>query len=157
MALIHKPQRKGRPHEVHDLLSLARAEEIAANVFQPDALTTHEYPSQDPSRTRESSHIGSIRICRIILVETPLSRRREMDLEKRLGLALLLQKHCEVLELDPFFMRRGLLRWKEAQTKADAITKRSAAGELPVQALHAIKMTNATIKEGELYGQRIKQ
>ena len=82
-------------------LTPARTKEIAERVFQPDILADHEYiETYRRKRAGKASHVRDIggrrsllsglRICQIIAVATTPSRRREMALEKRLAVGLLL-------------------------------------------------------------------
>jgi hypothetical protein len=120
------------------LLSLATVEELAGNIFQPDTLAVHEYMEN----CRRKTHLEPEKILMFAVLEDAVhcyrayafsssssSRRLYRDAEKWLwkndwSWPFSFRNICEVLGLDPFFLRRGLLRWKEARTGADAITKR---------------------------------
>lgn len=119
------------------LLGLATVEEIAGNIFQPDTLAVHEYMEG----CRRKTHLEPEKILMFAILEDAVhcyrsyafsssssSRRLYRDAEKWLwkndwNWPFSFRNICEVLGLNPFFLRRGLLRWKEAQTGANAISK----------------------------------
>ena len=121
-----------------NLLSLATVEELAGNIFQPDTLAVHEYMEN----CRRQTHLEPEKILMFAVLEDAVhcyrayafsssssSRRLYRDAEKWLwkndwSWPFSFRNICEILGLDPFFLRRGLLRWKEARTGADTITKR---------------------------------
>ena len=118
-------------------LSSARTEEIPASVDQPDVLAGHEYLDA----YRRKSHLGpetdlifavledAVRCDRAYaFARSPISRRLYRDAEKWLWKndwqwAFSFRNICQVLALEPFCLRRGLLRWKEAHTETESFGK----------------------------------
>jgi hypothetical protein len=107
----------------------SRAEEITEKLFQPDVLATHEYIENH----RRKTHLEPEKNLMFAILEdavrcyrayafsksTPL-RRLYLDAEKWMWKndwqwAFSFRNICEVLGVDPFCLRRGLLRWKEEQ------------------------------------------
>jgi hypothetical protein len=110
------------------------AEEIAENVFQPDVLAAHEYIENH----RRKTHLEPEKNLMFAILEdavrcyrayafaksTPL-KRLYLDAEKWMwkndwDWTFSFRNTCEILGIDPFCLRRGLLRWKEAQVGTDA-------------------------------------
>jgi hypothetical protein len=130
--------KEGEHMTLTNFLSLARVEEVAENIFQPDTLAVHEYMEN----YHRKAHLEPEKILMFAILEDAVhcyrayafssstsSRRLYRDAEKWLwrndwDWVFSFRNICEALGVDPFFLRRGLLRWKEAQTGADAITKR---------------------------------
>lgn len=118
-------------------LSPAMIEEIAERVFQRDILADHEYLDN----YRRKSHLepekdlmfavleDAVRCYRAYaFTKSPASRRTYRDGEKWLWKndwvwSFSFRNICEVLALDPFCLRRGLLRWKEAHTGSESLGK----------------------------------
>ena len=121
-----------------DSLSLARVEEIAENVFQPDVLADHEYLENfrrksyyEPEKNLLFAALDDAVRCyrAYAFARSSSSRRVYRAAEKWIwendwDWPFSFRNICEVLGLDPFFIRRGLRHWKEAQNGADLITKR---------------------------------
>lgn len=97
----------------------ARTEEIAERVFQPDVLAGHEYLDTYRRKSHLEPEKGSylrgprgrravlsgIRLCQVADVEATVSRCREMALEKRLAVDLLLQKHLRGFSIGPVLFK----------------------------------------------------
>jgi hypothetical protein len=118
-------------------LSPAKMAEIAESIFQPDVLANHEYLDT----YRRKSHLegekdlifavleDAIRCYRAYaFARSPMSRRLYRDAEKWLWRndwqwTFSFRNICEVLGLDPFCLRRGLLRWQDLQTRSESLVK----------------------------------
>ena len=114
--------------------SRARAEEIAENVFQPDVLASHEYVENH----RRKTHLEPEKNLMFAILEDAIRcyrayafarswslRRHYLDAEKWMWKndwewSFSFRNICDVLGLDPFCLRRGLLRWKEEQAATEA-------------------------------------
>ena len=114
-------------------VSSARVDEIVENVFQPDVVAAHEYLENH----RRKSHLEPEKDLMLAILEDAVrcyrayafspassSRRLHREAEKWLlnndkRWPFSYANICEVLGLEPFFLRRGLLRWKQAQSGVD--------------------------------------
>jgi hypothetical protein len=114
--------------------------EIAENVFQPDLLAAHEYLES----CRRKSHLEPEKNLMFAVLEDAVrcyqayafaksssSRRIFRDAEKWIwkndwDWSFSFRNICEVLALDPFCLRRGLLCWKQAHTGSERFGKRRA-------------------------------
>ena len=124
----------------NNCLTPARMEEIAQGFFQPDILADHEYLDTH----RRKSHLEPEKDLMFAILEDAVrcykayalarsraARRQFRDAEKWIWKndwewPLSFRNICEVLALDPFCLRRGLLRWKEAHMGAGSLEKRRA-------------------------------
>jgi len=120
-----------------DSFSPAKVEELVENVFQPDGLAAYEYLNNQ----RRKTHMEPEKNLMFALLEDAVrcyrayafarsaaSRRLYRDAEKWLwnndGKWLFSFRNvCEGLGLEPYFVRRGLLRWKLAQRGTDPKVK----------------------------------
>lgn len=123
-------------------LSPTLVDEIAATVFQTDVLASHEY--FDASRRK--THIEPEKNLMFAILEDAVrcyracafaksgsTRRKYLDAERWLWKndwqwMFSYRNICEVLALNPFYIRRGLLRWKESAGNARNISVRRARG-----------------------------
>ena len=129
-----------------DVLNPARVEEIVENVFQADGLAAHEYFDTQ----RRQTHLEPEKDLMLAILADAVrcyrsygfsrassSRRLYRDAEKWLwsnqeNWPFSFTNICEVLGLEPFFLRRGLLRWQQTHSGADPkprvyISRRRAA------------------------------
>lgn len=115
----------------------ARTEEIVENVFQPDVLASHEYIENH----RRKTHLEPEKNLMFAILEDAVRCYRAYAFSKSVPLKRLytdaekwmwkndwewsfsFRNICEVLGVDPFCLRRGLLRWKEAQTGTESKPK----------------------------------
>lgn len=118
-------------------LSPARMEEIAECVFQPDVLADHEYRDTfrrksylEPEKNLMFAVLeDAVRCYRAYaFAKSSSSRRLYRAAEKWIWKndwewSFSFRNICEVLGLDPFCLRRGLLRWKEAHTDPESFGK----------------------------------
>lgn len=122
---------------LNNSLSTARVDEVAKSVFQSDTLASHEYFET----CRRKSHLepekdlmfaaleDAVRCYRAYaFAKSSASRRLYRDAEKWLwkndwDWCFSFRNICEVLGLDPFCLRRGLLRWKEAHNGSESFGK----------------------------------
>jgi hypothetical protein len=118
-------------------LSPARIEEIAESVFQPDVLADYEFHDThrrkghlEPEKSLMFAVLeDAVRCYRTYaLAKSAPSRRQFRDAEKWIWKndwewSFSFRNICEVLALDPFCLRRGLLRWKEAHTGSESFGK----------------------------------
>jgi hypothetical protein len=109
--------------------SRARVEEITENLFEPDILASHEYVEHHRRKTHLEPEKDlmfavledAVRCYRAYAFATSrASRRLYHDAERWLwkndwDWSFSFRNICEVLKVNPFFLRRGLVRWKEAQ------------------------------------------
>ena len=116
----------------------ARTEEMAENVFQPDILATHEYAENQRRKTHLEPEKNlmfavledAVRCYRAYAFSNSIPLRRlYLDAEKWMWKndwewSFSFRNVCEVLGVNPFCLRRGLLRWKEAQTGIETNTRR---------------------------------
>ena len=116
----------------------ARTEEMAENVFQPDILATHEYAENQRRKTHLEPEKNlmfavledAVRCYRAYAFSKSIPLRRlYLDAEKWMWKndwewSFSFRNVCEVLGVNPFCLRRGLLRWKEAQTGIETNTRR---------------------------------
>jgi len=116
----------------------ARTEEIAENVFQPDILATYEYSENH----RRKTHLEPEKNLMFAVLEDAVRCYRAYAFSKSVPLRRLyldaerwmwkndwewsfsFRNVCEVLGVNPFCLRRALLRWKEAQTGTETNTRR---------------------------------
>ena len=113
--------------------SRARAEEIAENVFQPDVLASYDYVENHRRKTHLEPEKNlmfailedAVRCYRAYAFARPIALRRHyLDAEKWIwkndwNWSFSFRNICDALGLDPFCLRRGLLRWKEAQAETE--------------------------------------
>jgi hypothetical protein len=114
-------------------VSPASMQEIAENVFQPDVVAGYEFLEHH----RRKGHLQPEKDLMLAVLADAVrcyrasdpsrsssSRRLHREAEKWLwnndrNWLFSFGNICEVLGLDPYFLRRGLLRWKQAQSGAD--------------------------------------
>jgi hypothetical protein len=114
-------------------VSHTRAEEIVENFFQPDVLASYEYMDNH----RRKTHLEPEKNLMFAILEDAVRCYRAYAFAKSVPLKRLYidaerwiwrndwewsfsyRNICEVLGFDPFCLRRGLLRWKEAQAGID--------------------------------------
>jgi hypothetical protein len=110
-------------------LNRVRAEEITESLFQPDVLACHEYIENHRRKTHLEPEKNlmfailedSVRCYRAYaFAKSSQLKRLHLEAEKWLWQndwqwSFSCRNICEVLAIDPFCLRRGLLRWQEAQ------------------------------------------
>ena len=114
-------------------VSPARVEEIVESVFQPDVVTGHEFlenhrrkgrlePEKDLMLAVLADAVRCYRAYALSRTSSSIRLHREAErwrLHNDRNWPFSFGNISEVLGLDPFFLRRGLLRWKQAQSGAD--------------------------------------
>lgn len=119
---------------VANSLTPARVEEMVESAFQPDALAAHEYmgklhskqPFEPEKRLMFAVLDDAVRSYQTyVLAQASANKRLFRDAEKWIwdndwDWPFSFCNICDVLGLDPYFLRRGLLRSRENLLAADS-------------------------------------